>query len=296
MKIEKTVSDIQIANLTPEVVINDICKGDKNITRQEASLFVAKCQANNLNPFLNEAYIVKYGNKPATMMIGIEKFLKRAAENPNYDGMEFGTICIDNSGNLHDVVGSIVLPNTYLYGGWCRVYSKNKRIPDEARIMWSEYAGDAEWKKKPATMIVKVAKMQSLRAAYPNDFGGIYGAEEQSLSETKINNIDAIETPAEVISSNVETSDEVELPLEVMNVETGEVQEVQPIEVLQAQAQEQKPKDMTNAEQINYILARIKQVTTLSELHSLYLSNLPISETELKTEFSRKKEQLINVE
>ena len=43
---------------------------------------------------------------------------------------------------------------------------------------------NSQWKSKPATMIRKVAVVQALREAFPEDFGGLYSEEELSQAES----------------------------------------------------------------------------------------------------------------
>lgn len=60
----------------------------------------------------------------------------------------------------------------------------------EAEVSFDEYAGrkkdgslNAQWSKKPSTMIRKVALVQALREAFPSAFGGMYTAEEKGFAE-----------------------------------------------------------------------------------------------------------------
>lgn len=57
----------------------------------------------------------------------------------------------------------------------------------------SEYIGrkkdgtvNVQWSGKPATMIRKVAKMQALREAFPEDFQGMYSAEELNAGDGEL--------------------------------------------------------------------------------------------------------------
>ena len=60
-------------------------------------MFINLCKYAGLNPWLKEAYCIKYGNEPATMVVGKEAFMKRAEKTPGFDGMEAGIIVM--SGN-----------------------------------------------------------------------------------------------------------------------------------------------------------------------------------------------------
>lgn len=78
--------------LTPSIVQNYIVGADGQITLPEFKFFTALCKARKLNPFLKEAYCIKYGNQPAQIVVGKDAVLKRAILNPHYDGMESGII------------------------------------------------------------------------------------------------------------------------------------------------------------------------------------------------------------
>ena len=75
--------------LTPSLVRNYLVSGDKDrVTMQEVAMFINLCKFSGLNPWLKEAYCIKYGNEPATMVVGKEAFLKRGENNPAYDGID----------------------------------------------------------------------------------------------------------------------------------------------------------------------------------------------------------------
>ena len=87
-----------------------------------------------------------------------------------------------------------MLSNETLVGGWAKVYIKNYDVPIEISIGLSEYIGlkkdgeiNQQWSKKPATMIRKVALVQALREAFPEEFQGLYSAEEMGADDTTLN-------------------------------------------------------------------------------------------------------------
>ena len=48
-----------------------LVSGNGNITDQEAMMFLSLCRFQKLNPFVRDAYCIKYGNSdPATLFIG----------------------------------------------------------------------------------------------------------------------------------------------------------------------------------------------------------------------------------
>lgn len=177
--------------LSPATVKNYLVSGNaERVTDQEVVMFINLCKYNGLNPWLREAYCIKYGNSPATMVVGKETFQKRADADPNYDGQQAGVIVLDDSGNVIKREGCLVLQSETLVGGWAKVYRKDRTYPSTAEVSLSEYTGrksdgspNGQWSGKPATMIRKVALVQALREAFPARLGAMYTAEEQGVDE-----------------------------------------------------------------------------------------------------------------
>lgn len=194
--------------LSPETIKRYLVSGGGAVTDQEVMMFLGMCQAQKLNPFNREAYLVKYGsNSPATMIVGKDVFLKRAQMHPDFDGLEAGIIVMTQDGQIQERNGTFYLPESEtLVGGWCKVYQKGRRIPSYESVNLSEYIGrnnkgdvNAQWSKRPATMIRKVALTHALKEAFPNDLGGMYAQEEMD----SISDIQLDETPV-VVPQNPE--------------------------------------------------------------------------------------------
>lgn len=178
--------------LTPSVVRNYLVSGDKErVTMQEVAMFINLCKFSGLNPWLKEAYCIKYGSEPATMVVGKEAFTKRADANQTYDGQQSGIIVAsDDSGEIEHRTGTFYLPGEKIVGGWAEVFRKDRKYSTRVEVSFDEYAGrkkdgslNGQWSKKPATMIRKVAQVQALREAFPGDLAGLYTAEEQGQEE-----------------------------------------------------------------------------------------------------------------
>lgn len=168
----------QDVKLSTEIVRNYLVKGDGNVSDQDIIQFISICKYNQLNPFLGEAQLIKYGTYPPTMVVTKEAFFKRAEQNENYDGIEAGVIVMRGDEQV-ELEGTFTLPSDVLLGGWAKVYRKDKTYPTVSRVSLKEYNADkALWKGKPATMICKVAKVQALREAFPNQLGAMYIKEE----------------------------------------------------------------------------------------------------------------------
>ena len=178
--------------LSPNVVRNYLVSGNKElVTMQEVAMFINLCKFSGLNPWLKEAYLIKYSsNEPATLVTGKEAFQKRAEDNPNYDGSEAGIIVlIEETGEIEYRKGTIKLAGETIIGGYAEVWRKDRAHSTRIEVSFDEYAGrkkdgslNGQWSKKPATMIRKVALVQALREAFPKAFGGMYTAEEQGTT------------------------------------------------------------------------------------------------------------------
>lgn len=178
--------------LTPEIVKNYLVSGNKEqVTMQEVAMFMNLCKFSKLNPWAKEAYCIKYGSEPATMVVGKEAFQKRAEANPMYDGSEAGIIVFNKeTGVVEYRKGTFKFPEEEILGGYAEVWRKDRSHSTRIEVSFEEYAGrkkdgtlNGQWSKKPATMIRKVALVQALRETFPSAFGGMYSAEEQGMIE-----------------------------------------------------------------------------------------------------------------
>ena len=171
-------------SLSPDTIRRYLVSGGGNISDQEAMMFLQMCRYQKLNPFLREAYLIKYGNNPASMVVGKDTFIKRARHRPEFDGFKAGVVVQTGSGEIIEREGSFRAPGEALLGGWARVYIKGYKTPFYAAVDWNEYVGVKDgrpnrmWASKPTTMIRKVALSQALREAFPDDMGGLYEPEE----------------------------------------------------------------------------------------------------------------------
>ena len=179
----------ETVKLSPSIVRNYLVNGNGNVTDQEVVMFLNLCRFQHLNPFLREAYLIKFGNQPATIVTGKDAITKRAMRNPKYAGQQAGVVILHaDRGELEYRAGSLVISGEQLVGGWAKVYVKGYDIPIEAVVSYEEYVGttkdgvvNSQWSKKPATMIRKVALVQALREAFPEDLGGLYASEEMNI-------------------------------------------------------------------------------------------------------------------
>lgn len=202
----------QEIKLTKQIVQEYIVGTDAPITNQEFKLFTELCKVRKLNPFLREAYLIKYkAGTPAQLVVGKDAILKRAVLNPNYDGMECGIIVQKEDGSIEERQGTFKLGTEQLVGGWARVFRKDWTHPTYSSVSFNEVAQrkndgslNSNWSTKGATMVEKVAKVRALRETFVEDLAGMYEAEE---IQQDIPQQEPIEVQANVIEQTEETKE-----------------------------------------------------------------------------------------
>jgi phage recombination protein Bet len=189
---ENAVARVEKAQpcLSIEIIKKYVCP---KATDQEAYMFMQLCNLQGLNPFLREAYLIKYGDEAATIITGKDTFTKRADKLPQYDGFKAGIIVVDNSKQCQYREGSFLAPGETLLGGWAEVFRKDRAHSFRNEVSLEEYARKkkdgslmSNWKSMPATMIRKVPLVQSLREAFPDEFGGMYSPEEMPIDASTL--------------------------------------------------------------------------------------------------------------
>jgi phage recombination protein Bet len=191
----KDASDREVS-LSKNIVKRYLCQAAND---QEMEMFLRLCQYQRLNPFLREVYLLKYGNQPATMVVGWHVFLKRAEGNPNFDGYDVEVYDEDDA-PYRGREGQNILYAT------AKIYRKDRKHATVVTVLFDEYAQrDANgtlrssWAKMSTTMIRKVALEQGLRESFTKDFEGLYGFEEmgqeQPARETIVANVRPLSEP-----------------------------------------------------------------------------------------------------
>ena len=171
--------------LDKQTIKNYLVSGDADrVTDQELELFINLCKYQKLNPFLRDAYLVKFGSQPANMIVGKDFFIKRAYANENFKGYTAGVIVLKQDGDLENRAGSFYAKQVeFLVGAWCKVEFANG-TDFYHTVAFDEYnTGKSTWASKPATMIRKVALVQALREAFPEDYQGLYDSSEMGVNE-----------------------------------------------------------------------------------------------------------------
>ena len=191
MRFELATNNTEIVNYTDSVTgadvalsIADIKKSIcPNATDQEAINFLQLCRYMGLNPFVRDAYLIKYGkDAEATMVVGKDAFTKRAEAHPQFSGMSAGVIIRNGDAEPVERKGSLSLDGEKIVGGWAHVYRNDHKIPTEITVKLEEFStGRGPWQRMPGTMIRKVALVTALREAFPSTFSGMYDSAEMKI-------------------------------------------------------------------------------------------------------------------
>lgn len=193
-------------------VIRQQCAKDTNDS--EFNLFIEQCKARGLNPLLKHIYAMvlhkdsKDPKKPRQLVIIVSVDGQRVIANRtgNYrpddraPRFEIDPDLIDPLTNPAGLISCEVAVYTYSHGEWFPVPAiaywnefvplvdewaedpaTGKRAPTGRKIIDPK---KGNWRKMPRIMLPKVAEVQALRKAFPDDFSGLYGEEEMDRAET----------------------------------------------------------------------------------------------------------------
>lgn len=189
-----------MVKLNPGIVRKYLVHGKAElVTNTEIVMFIQMCRFMKMNPYLHDCYLIKYSSSdPATVVTGKDWFTKKAASVPECEGYNSGVVVRYKKGNKTVVerrIGTIVRTDEEeeLIGGWATARRKGWVEPVETEVSLKEYMRFSNrgeptrsWKTMPATMIKKVALVQSLREAFPDVYGGVYSPEEMPVEPTDL--------------------------------------------------------------------------------------------------------------
>ncbi|WP_414049819.1 phage recombination protein Bet [Macrococcus animalis] len=175
--VEYEVNGEQV-KLSGEMVKQYLVRGGADVSDQELVMFLNLCKYQKLNPFLNEAYLIKFKGAPAQIVTSKEAFMKRAETHDQYSGLEAGII-VERDGNMVELEGAVSLKTDVLLGGWAKIYRKDREKPVVIKISMQEFSkGQSTWKQMPNNMIRKTAIVNALREAFPEKLNQMYTEEE----------------------------------------------------------------------------------------------------------------------
>lgn len=134
-------SNGEMVKISPTMIRRYLVNGGGNVSDGEVMMFMSLCRYQHLNPFLREAYLIKYGsNDPATIVTGKDVFTKRANADPRYKGKKAGIVVIKKDGAVEEREGTMVLPNETIVGGWAKIFIDGKEDEYQS-VGFDEYAG-----------------------------------------------------------------------------------------------------------------------------------------------------------
>lgn len=171
--------------LTQKIVQDYLVSGGQSISLPEFKMFTELCKVRKLNPFLKEAYIIKYGSEPAQLVVGKDAILKRAIKHPKFNGRQQGVIVLTDKGELLERNGTFKLESEKLVGAWAKVFRKDWEFPTYVTVSFDEVAQkkkdgtlNSNWYSKGATMVEKVALVRALRETFVEELGGMVDEDE----------------------------------------------------------------------------------------------------------------------
>lgn len=186
------VGSLSEITLTLDIVLKTIAqptKSGKMPTPRDAALFIMLCEAQGLNPYAGDCFLIGYDTQQGpkfSMIVSHAALLKRAETNPSYNGMTSGVIVqIDKDIKMLD--GDFMPPESKLLGGWAVVHRKGIEFtPQKTLNLASRRKPTQQWTDDPAGMIVKCAEADALRTAFPASVGNLRMAAEGGMDLASI--------------------------------------------------------------------------------------------------------------
>ena len=163
-----------------DLLKNTVAKG-QDLTDDEFLLMGYVAKQAGLDPFLKQLYPVKFaqgneGKKTLTFITSIDGYRLIAERTGKYAGRD--DYMFDEGLSLHQMLEEKrTVPRT----ATTTVYKivQGIRSPTCTSVRWKEYYPSSKfkqfmWNRMPFLMLGKVSECASLRAAFPNNYKGIY--------------------------------------------------------------------------------------------------------------------------
>ena len=149
--------------------------------------FVNIVVALNLDASKREVYLIKYAkDKPASIVVGYEVYLKRAERSKKWNGFKVWTEGEGQNMVAKCKVHRVDWAEPFEHEVYFSEYAQYTKAKDEnGKWMWNKERKEYEtvlnsmWKGKPKTMLKKVVTCQAFRMAFPEDLGGMPYIEEE---------------------------------------------------------------------------------------------------------------------
>ena len=141
----------------------------EGFSNEETMVFLAVAHNLGLNPLANEIYAFKKGGK-IMPMVGVDGWLRRANENPAFDGMD-------------------VTDNEEDHSCTCTIWRKDRSHP----VKITEYLAECRldtgpWTSHPRRMLRHRAIIQAIRIAFGS--GGAYDENDKIYMDTQYQEVD----------------------------------------------------------------------------------------------------------
>lgn len=152
-----------------EVMHKTVAKGT---TPTEFKYFLNVAKASGLNPFLKEIWCYKDNRDNQIIFSGRDGFLKKAQENPKFNGIRSCEVCakdefiIDVANNKISHKVTSLNDRGEITGAYAIVFRKDGEPTIEIVSMKTYNKFSNAWKTHPAEMIKKVAEVHSLKKAF----------------------------------------------------------------------------------------------------------------------------------
>ena len=164
-------TDVEIATIQSTVA--------KGTSKVELAFFLSLAKSVGLNPFNKEIWCYKDNKGNLLIFSGRDGFLKKAQENPAYNGMRSSEVCENDTFNIDIAAGLVnhtfgVKDRGKIVGAYAFVFRRD----GEATLEWADIATydklQFTWKTHKAEMIKKVAECHALKKAF-----GITGVQSE---------------------------------------------------------------------------------------------------------------------
>ena len=218
----KSAGGVEV-KLTPAISKKYLVRGKGELaTDQEIMFFMKICQAKGLNPFIGDAYLIKYSGDPAAIVTAVDFFRKRARAQKDCVGWESGIVVLDKDGKTVKYTNGLMLEGETLVGGWAKATPDGWKAEQKLEVNlrgYLRYRKDKESGKKELTqfwqpenqptMIAKVAESQLIRKLWPDEFQGLQTQEEVDTVVSSEGAIDV--TPPKSFDDLIQNKDQTRL-------------------------------------------------------------------------------------
>lgn len=187
--IEEKFGDVGVTKATWKALTDAVFPNAQSV--DSVILALSYCKARKLDPFKRCVHIVPMWSRERSAMVdtvwpGIAELRTTAFRTGSYagkDAAEFGDDVTETVGNaevtypswcritIHRKLGTDICPFVGPQVWWLETYGRAKKSDDTPNKMWL---------KRPRGQIEKCAEAASLRAAYPEELGNDYAAEEMT--------------------------------------------------------------------------------------------------------------------